>query len=267
MISDYFESGLTPRDTDVWGMVPTFDMWGTVMSATDDTGKGNVRVKIETMKDNMNIFDGVPVLTSYGGGDYGEFCLPEEGAVVRLTFIGGDFRHPVVTGCRFPADSRLVKDNYQKENLKKVWKAKNGSSIVFSGDKGKERIQVSGPEKMEWELDEEKEHISIGDKERKNRILIEKKNGKNVLTAEKEIRLECGKSSLELKSDGVITLKCEKLNIESNNVQVKGKSRVQLQGQEVALEGTTGFSINGKAQIKIESKGTMKLSAAMINLN
>lgn len=264
MLSDYLDYGGTETGR---GEQSARDMWGTVLSASDSTEKGNVRVKVKIMEDKMDIFDNVPVLTCYAGDDHGLFLLPEEGDTVRLTFPCGDLRHPVVTGCRFPKSSRFVKDMQGKEEVKKGFLAKNGSAVTFSGEKGKELIRVSGAENMVWELDEEKQQTSVGDREEKNQLSLDKKNGTATVKAESSVRLECGKSSLELKKDGTILLQCEELTLEAKNVQIKGKTRVQIRGQELTLEGKTGISVVGKGQVRVESKGTLKLSGAMIHLN
>lgn len=266
MILDYIGSGggASPEEG---GMQPTFDVWGTVLAASDDTKEGNVRVRVRTMRDQKDTFDNVPVLTCYGGDDYGVFFLPEEGDIVRLTFLGGDFRHPVVTGCRFPEGGRLVSGAAQKENLNKLLKVKNGSRIAFSGEKGKEKIEISGPEKMKWQLDEEKEQIAFGDSGEKNRMVLDRKNGEAQITAGDSIRLKCGKSSLELKKDGTVTLQCEQLSLEAQNVQIKGKTKIKLDGQQLALNGNTGITVKASGQVKVESNGQLKLSGAMIQLN
>lgn len=265
MILDYLEDGSFFPDRE--RRPYTCDMWGTVLPASDATEKGSLRVKVNTMKDKEDTFDNVPVLTGYGGKSHGAFFLPEEGDTVRLSFFGGDFRHPVVTGCRFPKDSRIVEDFYGKENLKKAFVAENGSGVFFFGEKGKESIEVSGSESMAWKLEEEAQQITFGDKQQKNYILVDKKKEEAVITSQASIRLECGKSSLELKKDGTIVLQCEKLTLEAKDVQVNGKTKVQVKGQELTLAGSTGVSLTGKGQVKVESKGSLKLSGAMIHLN
>ncbi|MCM1192400.1 MAG: phage baseplate assembly protein V [Butyrivibrio sp.] len=263
MISDYLEEREAPAE----GMRPTYDVWGTVLAAGDNTSKGNVRVRVKVMKDNMDTFDDVPVLTCYGGGDYGAYCLPEEGDTVRLTFLGGDFRHPVVTGCRFPESSGFVADACQEKNLNKVFRLKNGSRIALSGEKGEEKLEVAGPEQMEWVLDEKNRQTAFGDREKKNRLLLDKKEGKALIKAEKVIRLECGDSSLELKENGTVVLNCKQLTLEAKNVKISGKAKVQLEGQELAMQGTTSASLSCKGQVKVEGRGALKLSGAMIHLN
>lgn len=265
MILDYM--GYNSISCEERGLQPTCDVWGTVLAASDDTEKGSVRVKVRTMKDQRDTFDNVPVLTGYGGDTYGAFFLPEEGDIVRLTFLGGDFRHPVVTGCRFPESSKLVQDSYRKENCNKLFKVKNGSQIAFSGEKGKEKIEISGPQKMKWQLDEEKEQIAFGDSDEKNRMVLDKKGGKAQLESENAIVLKCGKSSLELKKDGTVTLKCSQLTLEAQNVQIKGKAKIEIDGQQLTLSGKTGITVKGTSQVKLESKGQLKLSGAMIQLN
>lgn len=265
MISDYLEHDTAFPERD--NRMPVCDMWGTVLAASDDTRKGNVRVKVKIMKDKMDTFDNVPVLTGYGGKDYGAFFLPEEGDIVRLAFPGGDFRHPVVVGCRFPEDSQFVKDMCKDNKVQKAFQAKNGSGVFFTGDKGKENIEVSGSQNMTWKLDEENQKLSFGDKEQKNYMLLDKKNGKAQILSQDSLRLECGKSSIELKKDGTIILKCEQLTLEAKTVKIQGKSQVQIKGQEVTMDGTTGVTVTGKGNVKVSSKGSLKLSGAMIDLN
>lgn len=265
MISDYMEHSFMTQKTGE--LQPTCDVWGTVLPSSDDTKKGSVRVKVEMMKDQMNTFDNVPVLTGYGGDDYGSFFLPEEGNIVRLTFLGGDFRHPVVTGCRFPENSRFIEDSWQGNNCHKLIKVKNGSRIAFSGEKGKEKIEISGPQKMRWQLDEEKEQITFGDSDEKNKMELDRKEGKTQLVAGNAIRLQCGKSSLELKEDGTVTLMCSRLTLEAQNVQIKGKTKVEINGQQLALSGNTGITVKGSGTVKVESSGQLKLSGAVIQLN
>lgn len=267
MISDYIGAEAVMGERAGEGMCPTYDVWGIVEEASDETQKGNVRVRIKTMQDKQDIFDDVPVLTCYGGGSYGVFCLPETGDIVRLSFLGGDFRHPVVTGCRFPTDSEFVKNLYDKDNLKKGWQTPGGSAVIFSGEKGKERIEICGPEKMRWELDEDRQQVAFGDQEGKNEFRGDKDRGTAVITAEQEIRLECGESSLVLKKDGSIVLGGKMLKLEAKTIELEGKGKIQVSGQELKLESTTGLTLTAKGQIKAESKGTLKLSGAMIHLN
>lgn len=265
MISDYLDYNTDFSGREGWQ--PACDIWGTVISASEDTLEGNVRVKVKVMKDQMDTFDNVPVLTGYGGRDHGVFCLPEEGDIVALAFPGGDFRHPVVTACRFPEDSQFVKDRYRDNKVQKAFQAKNGSGVFFTGEKGKDRIEISGSRNMAWQLDEENQQLSFGDRDGKNSMLLDKKNGKAQILSQESLRLECGKSSIELKKDGTIVLKCEQLTLDAKTVKIQGKSQVQVKGQEMTLEGTTGISITGKGKVKVSSNGPLKLSGAMIDLN
>ena len=52
MIFDYLDEKETCRE----GMQPTYDVWGTVLAASENTSKGSVRVQVKNMKDNMDTF-------------------------------------------------------------------------------------------------------------------------------------------------------------------------------------------------------------------
>lgn len=265
MISDYMGNGANRQGAG--GLRPTYDLWGVVLAPSEGTKKGSVRVKIKTMKDGMDTFENVPVLTNYGGGDHGAYVLPEEGDIVRLTFFCGDLRHPAVTGCRFPEDGQFVGESTDKDNLTKAWKMKSGSKLAFMGQKGKDRVEISGSQKMLWALDEEAEKIAFGDREEKNQVSVGHKDGKIQLNAEESICLKCGSSTLELKKDGSMVLTCEQLTVKAKNVKIAGSAKVQVEGQELSLSGTTGLSVSGKGSVKIKSGGQLKLSGAMIQLN
>lgn len=267
MISDYMGRVGSQWAEGVGGMQPTFDVWGIVLAPSESTKDGNVRVKAKTMKDGMDTFENVPVLTGYGGEDHGAFFLPEEGDTVRLTFLGGDFKHPIVTGSRFPEEAEFVKKSAEKNNLAKAWKMKNGSGIAFGGEKGKETIEVSGSEKMAWRLSEEAQETMFGDQEKKNQVSVSKKDGKVQLTAENSICLTCGNSTLELKKDGSIVLSCEQLSVKAKKIKLEGSAKVELEGQEISIKATTGLAISGKGQVKVESTGQLNLSGAIIKLN
>lgn len=267
MIADYIADSAEQPGGGRNGMRPADGVWGTVLKPSDATGKGRVRVKVKTMKEGMDTFESVPVLTGYGGESCGAFFLPEEGDIVRLDFVGGDFRHPVVAGSVFPQDSPFVEENADRDNSRKACRLKNGSEISFSGEKGKDKIRICGSGQMSWELDEEAQQIASGDKENKNRLLLDKKNGSAQLTAESSIRLSCGKSAVELKQDGTMVLECVQLTLKAKNVKLQGSAKVQLEGQELSLNGTTGVALTGKGQVKIDSKGQLKLSGAVIQLN
>ena len=50
-------------------------------------------------------------------------------------------------------------------------------------------------------------------------------------------------------------------------MKIQGRSQVQLKGQEMTLEGTTGIAVTGKGKVKVSSSGPLKLSGAVIDLN
>ncbi|MDE6874922.1 MAG: phage baseplate assembly protein V [Lachnospiraceae bacterium] len=267
MVSDYMGHHEERKNYGADGFRPTYDLWGTVLAPSEGTKKGSVRVKIKTMKDGMDTFENVPVLTGYGGGDHGVYCLPEEGDTVRLTFFGGDFRHPLVTGCRFPEDGAFSGELSEKGSLTKAWKMKNGSGITFTGEKGKDKVEISGSEKMAWTLDEEAGQIAFGGREHKNQVSVGEKDGKIQISAQSSICLTCGGSSLELKKDGSIMLICDRVTVKAKDIKIAGSAGVQMEGQELSLSGTTGLTVSGKGQVKVVSKGQIKLSGAMIQLN
>lgn len=265
MITDYMN-----EQSDAFrgeGLQPTYDVWGTVLEPNKDTEAGNIRVKVFNLKEHMDTYDSVPVLTPYGGGSYGGYMIPEEGDTVRLSFIGGDFRNPVVTGCLYPHDSSYRKNIADKKNAQKGCKLKNGSEIIFSGEEKKQKIEVLGAEHMCFSIAEENRQAYVGDVDGKNYLKVDKENGKLGLEAQKEVKIACGKSTLTLKENGTIELKCSNLILEADSIKVKGHNKIEMKGQQLALEGEMDMTLKARTGLKIQCSTQLKLSGMPINLN
>lgn len=264
-IIEYFDAQNQPGGA--LNIQPVIEVFGKVMPKGKDTKAGSLRIKIPTMPEERNLLEDVPYLTAYGGGDHGMYFLPEEGDEVIVKFLGGDYRHPVAYASRYKQDSALLKQASEDKNLIKLCKIKNGSSVMFHGGQGKEKITAATPKKWIAELDEEKEQASVSDKDKKNELRLDAKNGKASLKAEKELVLECGKSKLILKENGTIRLECSQVEIEAKSVAIKGKSKVEIEGQEVTVKGSTGITLNGQSKVQVKSSGPVKVSGSVINLN
>lgn len=263
-ITDYLEEINTAAP---YRLQPTYHAWGEVLEAAKETQPCCVRVRVLSMDKDNSIFDSVPVLSGYGGDGYGVYCMPEEGDAVLIAFFGGDFRCPYVTASLLKQDGKLAEEVTKDKEWKKKVKWKNGSSITFEGEKGKEKMTVAGAQKWKLSMEEEAEKLYIGDADGKNSMTVQKKDGKFIVTSEKEVRLVCGNSSLDMKENGDISLECKQLNINVTDINITAKSKAHLSGQDVSIEGSTGMKVRGKSQVQVESKGTLKVSGAMINLN
>lgn len=267
MISEYLEYPEFNREGRPAGMQPTCEVWGTVMPPSQDTQKGNVRVRVSCMKENRDIFDNVPVLTNYGGADHGNFVLPEEGDTVKLSFIGGDLCNPMVTGSRYPDENAFSGQEAEENNLKKAYGTRSGSRIVFSGDRNQDKIEISGSGQLHIELNEEEKEVSLGDREKKNRIGVDVQNNRIRIDAEDTVLIQCGKSSLELKREGGIKISCESLELEARSICIKAGSTVKLKGQEITCDSSMGMKLSAGSRLKLSGKGPVKISGTTVQLN
>lgn len=267
MISDYIGVLESFRESGAGGLEPTCEVWGTVMPPSGDTRKGNVRVRVSCMREDMDIFDNVSVLTNYGGAEYGNLVLPEEGDTVKLSFIGGDWRNPVVTGCRYPEENEFLRQQSEDKELKKTFRTKSGGCIAFSGEKQKDRIEIAGSGKLLIRLNEEEKEIFLGDQEEKNRIVVDAQKGEIMIGAKERILVQCGKSSIELNGDGSIRVSCNSLELEAKNINVKAGGAVKMKGQEITLDSSMGMKLSAGSLVKVSGRGGVKISGATVQLN
>lgn len=249
------------------GLKPAYFTMGQVAAPDKDTMKGTLRVRLSVMTQGKDVLNSVPFAVPYGGGGYGSFFMPEEGDTVLLFFEGPYFRNPVAMGCRFPKDAAIVKENAKEKNPDKVLRVKNGSSLSFTGEKGKEMVALRTSEKLAFSLNEEKEQALLEDSGHKNRLSLQGKDGKLVLEAEKELSLKCGKSTITLDKNGTIKIEGEQVEISAKDIHFKGKSQVDIQGQAVTVKGKTDVTLNGQTKVTVKSSGQVKVSGAMIQLN
>lgn len=263
-ITDFIQ---TDHSLGMPGLKPAYFTMGQVVAPDKDTLKGTLRVRVAVMTQGKDVLNSIPFAVPYGGGSYGSFFMPEEGDTVLLFFEGPFFANPVAFGCRFPKEAAIVKENAKEKNPNKVLKVKNGSSLSFTGEKGKEEVALGTSKKLTFTMNEEKEQALLEDSSHKNRLSLQSKEGKLLLEAEKEISLKCGKSSITMDKSGTIKIEGDQVEIAAPKIQLKGKSQVDIQGQAVSVKGKTDVTLNGQTKVTVKSSGQVKVSGAMIQLN
>ena len=102
-------------------------------------------------------------------------------------------------------------------------------------------------------LDDEQQAAQLQDKDGKNALTIDWKNGAVTLAAEKKLTLSAGKTSIVLEEGGNITQKGSgTLSLEGTNIQAKASSKLAQQGGtvEVKSNGTLDLNATGPATLK-----------------
>ena len=111
----------------------------------------------------------------------------------------------------------------------------------------KDYIEIKTPKALTINLNDEKETITVQDKQGKNILKIDSKNGQVEVVAEKKINLTAGNSKLELDGNGnAIRLESTKsINIKSQQIVIESKGTLDLK-----TSGNMNIKANGQAMIK-----------------
>ncbi len=231
---------------------------GVVKENHEDKHPGMVKVDYFLGQEGKNVSGWVPVASPYAYKDCGLYLLPEVGAEVVIAFNMGDRNCPIVIGSLWNNKNPREKTNAKKDNPVKRFKTKGGCIVDFSDEKGKEKITIQTPKELSVKIEDEKELITIADKQKKNSIIINAKEGSIKVKADKKLEMESGKSKITLDSSGV-TVKGDAINVKAGN-------SLNLKGTTVKVDGTQ-TTVSGSSKTDVTSSGMTSVKGSMVKLN
>jgi uncharacterized protein involved in type VI secretion and phage assembly len=218
----------------------------------DPDKAGRVKVKLPTVSD-ADESAWARVVSPGAGNKRGLHLMPDVGDEVLVAFIGGDFRNPVVLGG--------------------IWSKKNAPPTPepVKGDKVSERslTLASGAKLVFTEnTDKSKAVVALKHAEAETSLQFDKDGIK--LNAKKgtKIKIAVGEASIEMQSDGTITIK-------GGAITIKADKNLTLQGQKVTVKGATGAVVDGggskidlsPAAAKVSSSGITEIKGSLVKLN
>ncbi len=227
---------------------------GVVTDIDDPEKLGRLKVRIIN-RDSSDYETGfIRVMTPMTGKEWGTFCFPEVGDEVLVAFNQGDINRPYVLGSLWNKNYKPPTTIENQKNDIRMIKTKSGHEIVFDDTSKKEKIDIKTPKELTVTLEDEKEKITIKDKQGKNIITIDSKNGEISVISDNKISLKSGNSSLILdsKKNSVNLESNQSLNISSQQISIKAKSTLELQA---------GGSLN------VKSSGPAVIKGATVKIN
>ncbi len=231
---------------------------GLVKANYDAQHPGMVKVDYFLGETGKNVTDWVPVASPYASKDCGLYLLPEIGAEVVIAYNMGDRNCPIVIGSLWNKKNELPKGTAVEKNAVKRFKTKGGCEVEFVDEEGKETIEVSTPKKLSIRIDDEKDVITISDKEGKNAFKIEAKAGNVSVIAEKKLELKSGKNAITLDGGGI--------SVKGDAVKVEAGNALTLKGTNVKVDGSE-TSVSGKGKVSVKASGAVSVKGATVKLN
>lgn len=230
-----------------------------VTDLKDPDKLGRIKCRILT-DEKANELDWCYVMMPLAGKQHGIQFLPDVGDLVVLGFIGGDRQRPLVLGCLWNKKIPMPYPLKDGKNFSFSIKTPGGSELLFSGEKGKEKITIQTPAGTMVEMDDDKKALNITDKGGKNAIKMDLKGGQMQIIADKKLTLKAGSASLELDGTGKATLKATtSTTLDAATVELKAKSQLKGQGAMTEIKAT--------GQLTLQSSGITNIKGALINLN
>ena len=241
-------------------------MTGIVAKNYDKDMPGRICVTIPVRDDGANELKWARMVMPSSGKSWGHYFLPEVGDQVLLVFDQGNIEKPYVIGC-VPKDNNnfLVKSVDENNQYKKII-TKNGNSIIFEDNKEgngeKDKIEiVTAKQGHSIMLDNEKNQISIKDKDGNNQILLKTEAGHMQIKAQKKLVINVGDNITVTMNgnNGSVQIDCTKFNVKADNgIIMESNSTAKLSGANVILDATSALKAN--------SSGTAIISGTPIKL-
>ncbi len=231
---------------------------GTVKENYDKNEPGKVKVEYFLGEQGMTETGWIPVMTNYVANNAGVYMLPEIGTEVVIGFLGGRKDCPVVLGTLWCKDVNRPENAVQEKNLQKVIRTKGGHEIRFSEEDKKQTLTIKTPGELTLSMEDENTVISLRDKNSKNLVKIDGKNGEIEVKADKKISLTVGSTSIQMESN--------KISIKSATVEGDASQSLKLKGQSTAVQGSQ-VQIKADANMTVQAGGMTEVKGSMVKIN
>ncbi|MDR1354294.1 MAG: phage baseplate assembly protein V [Oscillospiraceae bacterium] len=212
---------------------------------------GKVRVRfVNWGKDNSYW---VRVLTRYAGKGWGLFWLPEIDDLVLVEFVDGDVDNAYVVGSVFRDDANLPTEHANEDNDQKVLVTKGNNKILIIDAQDKQSFEVQTANGLCFRMNDEKSEISCGDKENKNFLCFNTKNGTCNINVEDKMNVKVGDVEVTLDGkNGKITINCTDVSVKADQSITKETNSYKLKSSNVNIKasGALSASSDGAATIK-----------------
>lgn len=173
------------------------------------------------MRDSGLVLKNVPVASNL----LGTVAMPEPGDLVVVVFLDGDFHAPIIVG-RLHHPDRNPPSHDTDHLIMSFPAGEEEASTHLSVARGSEaNIELKLGEDFTLALNKESATLTIGDM----KLEVTSKSGGRA-------ELAAAGSSIVMKQDGDVTISSKtKLVLEGNEVEIKGQSKVTVNGAQVEL--------------------------------
>ncbi len=234
---------------------------GKVTENNNKDFKGLVKVEFTSWLSGKSICDWIPVMQPYAGAQYGNYVIPEIDDIVVVGFLGASMRKPFVLGSFYPQNAAFINESFDEKNLVKAYKTKGETKFTLNDEPDKQSFTVETSMGLKMSIENETQLITITDKDAKNFIKVDSKNGAMDITADKKMTIKVGKCEIAIDgAGGAVSIKCDKLDIKAGQTAtVEGTQALNLKGGNLTVKGSQKTAISGGAMTEVKG-GIVKLN-------
>ena len=222
---------------------------------------GAVKVELFMGEQGKNVTGWIPVLSPYAGKEHGLYFLPEIGSEVVIAFNLGDRNCPIVLGSLWNNVNTLPGKTAVEKNTVKRLRTKGGCEIVFGEEEKKESLTIHTPAGLSVRMEDEAKLVTVGDREGKNKVVLDCDKGRITVAADQKIELSAGGNVMISLDGGSKTVK-----IDCDNIKLNAGRGLELKGQSMKAEGTS-VQVKGQSALKLESGAMTEVKGSMVKIN
>ncbi|CAG7638787.1 hypothetical protein PAESOLCIP111_03977 [Paenibacillus solanacearum] len=217
---------------------------GLVTDNKDPEKLGRVKIEIPIF-DDKNALDWARVTSLMAGKSRGMLFVPEVGDEVLVAFELGDIRKPIVIGCLWSKKEPPPDGKDDQNNIRKI-ASRLGHEIVFDDTEGDGKLTVGTKSGHKLEL-----------LEKTDRIRLQEKNGKSVITIQggtgDEIEIKSGVTTIKIGSNG--------------DAIVESAKSIKIKSAAIAIEATASLDLKASGALNMKSDGLITIKGSIVKLN
>lgn len=231
--------------------------FGTILQNQDKDHPNQVKVQLATLYEEGFNETWAYLAIPFGGEQYGFHFVPEVGEQVLIAFPYGELPIVVASVCGSKEAPPECSDN--PENHVKVLKTKGGNLLRINDKKDHTEILVQTAGGAILHFTDEDEKITVADKDNKNTIVLDAKNGDVTVSADKSVAIKVGGTAVLEADKSSLTLKSSKISIQADQALEEKGGQLKMSGQTAEL--------NASGQVTISSNGMTQVTGSILKLN
>lgn len=199
----------------------------------------------------------------------GVYWLPEIGDIVEVLVprVPGYEAH--ILHIHRPEGDVQAEACWTEKNDKKQFRTRTGHTITLDDAQDKTCILLESAGGLELFLEDEPQTVTIRKKDAETPALkLNMKEDEIVLSAGKKLTVTCGGATLEIDSSGNISVQAKgKLELSGQEIALNAQSKLTAKGQQVEVSGGMTAKVTGQTQLQMSSSGITEVKGSMIKLN